>query len=361
MSRVLATLLGITAAVGVSAAFFIGTNKLFDQAAKRWPLFGALATGGATVGLFALLWGNGFLDQPVPATLIAAAVGAGLGTVVASTADPRRRLAVGAGGGAVLGLVGGLFLTGDAHPNLWFPNILSAIAVSLVTGAVVWAIRGRSGSLLRHGLFWVTFGWLVGAFLMATLGRGTRAEAIVATTVLGLGAGAWLGTVRATDATLGRRMSESSRTYIFLLPALLFIAMTLVIPLIKTIWLGFLTGGPRVFEFTGLGNYRGIFTDPAFIDAGNWTSIVSSRLFAAAVILTGIGILAGILAGRQRSARFVTEVVSLGPIAIGAILFGFAVFAAIRGTISNNLWWVFAVTIFATAAGLRCARRPQPG
>jgi alpha-glucoside transport system permease protein len=37
------------------------------------------------------------------------------------------------------------------------------------------------------------------------------------------------------------------------------------------------------------------------------------------------------------------------------ILLSFAVFSVIRGTISNNLWWIFAVTLFSTGAGLAIA------
>jgi alpha-glucoside transport system permease protein len=46
---------------------------------------------------------------------------------------------------------------------------------------------------------------------------------------------------------------------------------------------------------------------------------------------------------------------SLAAISAGVILIAFAVFASIRGTISNNLWWIFAVTIFSTGAGLAIA------
>jgi ABC-type sugar transport system permease subunit len=42
-------------------------------------------------------------------------------------------------------------------------------------------------------------------------------------------------------------------------------------------------------------------------------------------------------------------------VVLGAILVGFAFFTVVRGTISNNLWWIFAVTIFSTGAGLAIA------
>jgi alpha-glucoside transport system permease protein len=41
--------------------------------------------------------------------------------------------------------------------------------------------------------------------------------------------------------------------------------------------------------------------------------------------------------------------------ALGIFLVSFAVFATLRGTIFNNLWWVFTVTILATSLGLAIA------
>ncbi len=39
----------------------------------------------------------------------------------------------------------------------------------------------------------------------------------------------------------------------------------------------------------------------------------------------------------------------------GFILLGFAVFTSVRGTIPNNLWWIFSVIIFAVSLGLAVA------
>ncbi|NNC92211.1 MAG: sugar ABC transporter permease [Acidimicrobiia bacterium] len=39
----------------------------------------------------------------------------------------------------------------------------------------------------------------------------------------------------------------------------------------------------------------------------------------------------------------------------GAALFGFSLFVNIRGTIPNNLWWIFAVILFAVSLGLAVA------
>ena len=41
--------------------------------------------------------------------------------------------------------------------------------------------------------------------------------------------------------------------------------------------------------------------------------------------------------------------------ALGVVLIAFAVFAALRGTVFNNLWWVFTVTVLSASAGLAIA------
>ncbi len=45
----------------------------------------------------------------------------------------------------------------------------------------------------------------------------------------------------------------------------------------------------------------------------------------------------------------------LGAIAVGVFLVGTAVFASLRGTLLNSLWWVFAVTVISTTMGLGIA------
>lgn len=86
---------------------------------------------------------------------------------------------------------------------------------------------------------------------------------------------------------------------------------------------------------------------------------ISSRLFWAAVILAVIAIGLGVWLGRSGGSGLGTGFsLNAGTaILIGSavVLFGFAVFTFIRGTIPNNLWWIFAVTIFSLATGLAIA------
>jgi alpha-glucoside transport system permease protein len=161
-----------------------------------------------------------------------------------------------------------------------------------------------------------------------------------------------------TDLTRSR-IADASRKYIFLGPAVFFITATLVIPLGRTIWLGFLTGPTTSLRWTGLQNYIDIFTDPAILDLSNWTDLFSSRLLwtgvALAVIAAGVAVWQGRASGTGTGAGFqlsATTTLTLG----GAVtLAGFAIFVVIRGTIANNLWWIFAVTVFSVAVGLAVA------
>ena len=102
--------------------------------------------------------------------------------------------------------------------------------------------------------------------------------------------GGWVGMFPIPDAITQRNIALGSRKYIFLAPALGFVAMTLVVPLIRTAVLSLQTGNPRDLSFTGLDNYAEIFTDPTIINTSNWTDMFTSRLFWAGVLVLLIGV-----------------------------------------------------------------------
>ncbi len=150
-------------------------------------------------------------------------------------------------------------------------------------------------------------------------------------------------------------MAVSSRKFIFAGPALVFVAAALLIPLMRTIWLSFLTGNPRELTWTGLSNYGDIFTDPGIIDFSGFGEIFSSNMFWMALVLIVGGLIAGRVAGRQLGRAFSGGGPSVTMLAFGVLLFGFALFTSIRGTIANNLWWIFSVIVFAVSLGLAVA------
>jgi alpha-glucoside transport system permease protein len=78
----------------------------------------------------------------------------------------------------------------------------------------------------------------------------------------------------------------------------------------------------------------------------------------AAVVFVAIGIAIGLYAGRAKGGSGTGFSVSAGSvtwIAAAVVVFGFSFFAVMRGTLSNNLWWIFAVTLFSVGAGLAIA------
>ena len=55
MDRVVSTLIGVIVAVGVSAIIFIGINKLFDVAPRRWQWFTTLLGATGSLAIFLIL------------------------------------------------------------------------------------------------------------------------------------------------------------------------------------------------------------------------------------------------------------------------------------------------------------------
>jgi alpha-glucoside transport system permease protein len=354
MNRLTITILGIVGAVGGSAIVFIGVNKLYDLTEKRYAQFNAIAGGLVSAGVFGLLWGNRIIDSPEAVTLIAIIIGAGMGYALGTFEAPERRMAVGAAGGAALGLLVGIFAQDSVAPAIEPVAAIVWLAVGVGIGALVWAVNRGRVDRVRSLLGGTAVGWLFGAWLAADP-DGSRAEVLIVAVVLGALVGAFIGTRRHPDQRERGEIAVSSRKYIFLAPAMVFVTAALVIPLGRTIWLGFLTGNPNDLRWNGITNYADILSDPGIIDFGDFTDIFSSRLFWFAIILVLAGLVVGRLMGRGRGQAFEAGAGSLSLMAGGAALFGFSLFVNIRGTIANNLWWIFAVILFAVSLGLAVA------
>ncbi|MBT8214709.1 MAG: sugar ABC transporter permease, partial [Acidimicrobiia bacterium] len=108
-------------------------------------------------------------------------------------------------------------------------------------------------------------------------------------------------------------------------------------------------------EFVGGENYGNLFTDENTLNLSNWTEIFTSALFQIGVVIALVGVLVGFVMGANRGQRYQAGGASTGPIAIGSFIGVFALGTVLRGTIMNNLWWVFTVTILATVFGLAIA------
>jgi alpha-glucoside transport system permease protein len=248
----------------------------------------------------------------------------------------------------------GIFAKDSVAPAIDPVATIIWLAVGVGIGGAVWALSGGRVDQIRSLLIGAAFGWLFGAWLAADF-DGSRAEVIIVAVVLGALIGAFLGRRSHPDRVERAEMAVASRKFIFLGPALVFVGAALLIPLIRTIWLGFLTGNPRDLTWTGLTNYADIFSDPGIIDFSDFGDMFGSRMFWLAVLLLIAGGIVGTVVGRRLGHAFSAGAPSLTLMAAGTIFLGFSLFTSIRGTISNNLWWIFSVIIFAVSLGLAVA------
>ncbi|MCP3856602.1 MAG: sugar ABC transporter permease [Actinomycetia bacterium] len=357
-SKIRSTMITVVLAVAVCAGIWIGANLLFDQARDRWQRFQAVSFGilGAFLGV--LLHGNGltlgsgggFLPWLLGPLLGGAAFGA-LGFFLAGVDGQRERLIMGVGAFAGAGLVAALLLRSDYHPGVdWLAAIVyTAIFAAIGGGLGVLAQRGwQTGALVGAAL-----GWVLGYWGGADVGGGNVVTAIIGVLVPAILLGARVGQAPNPDYHARVGVDRGSRAWIFLGPGLLFITAMLVIPTIRTAYLSLLDRDS--VEFVWLENYQATFTDKASWDASEWTNMFTSFPFLLGIAVLGIAALVG---GRQK--RLTGRAVELGsptmaPLVIGFLLTCFGVFAALRGTIINNLWWVVTVTFFSTAIGLAIA------
>jgi alpha-glucoside transport system permease protein len=366
VEKIISTLISVTVAVGASAALWIGANLLFDQVRKSWSRFSALAHAsvGFLVGL--VLHGNRLLVgfgpggedaswvRNAPALLawplIFAAAFALFGFVTAQLQGTTRTAAA-TGLAAVGGVIVGLLFVEESRPGLnWVGLIGWTLAIAAIGGGIsAWRKHPPLGGVLIGA----AIGAVLGGFGLADLGAGSIAETIVATTVPAACIGARRSMVGLPDIQGRAHIDARSRAYIFLLPALTFIFVTLIVPTIRTFYLSVLDRQSEAFVW--LDNYADIFTDRRSLDLSGWSEIFTSRAFYIALIALAMGILAAVMNKRSTGQGVELGGPSMVPLAIGVTFLVMAVLSALRGTIMNNLWWVFTVTVMSTALGLAVA------
>ncbi len=154
---------------------------------------------------------------------------------------------------------------------------------------------------------------------------------------------------------LPTKWEERVRPWVFVGPALLFLGIFIVMPLLRTIYLSFRSGRRGEGGFT-LDNYTNTLSDKTVVNFDNWTGIFSSWPF----IISVVAIIVAVVFGRRYASKSYgsgKKVDFSSPIAVTCIVLAcigvlFAIFSSLRGVLWNNLWWVAAVTGLATAFGL---------
>ncbi len=356
--KVRSTIITVVIAVGACAGIWIGANILFDQVQTRWQRFQTIAFAilGALVGI--LLHGNrltvgsdsGFWSW-VLGPIVGGVVFGALGFVLAANDDPRQRLMAAVGCFAVVGVGIGLLLREEVQPGVdWVATIVyTAVFAAIGAGLAVLAKREPRAGLLLGG----AVGWLLGYWGGADVGDGNVGTAILGALVPAVLIGVHVGGSHNPDYNERLDLDRSSRAWIFLGPGLLFIAVMLVVPTIRTAYLSLLDRDSE--DFVGVDNYVDTFTDKASWDASEWTNMFTSYPF---LIGLTVLVIAGAIGFRQK--QLTGRAVELGnptvlPLVAGFMFVCFGAFTAMRGTIINNLWWVVTVTFCSTALGLAIA------
>jgi alpha-glucoside transport system permease protein len=366
VEKLLTTFLGVVGSVGISAILFIGANKIFDLAPRHWKWFSALIGFLSSATVFLILWSNNLLLSPRAVTIGAIAIGTVGGFALGMTSNRLLRFGYGAGAGMALGALAGAYsqnvfgVLEDGTPVLWpaRPNLLIGPLLAWTVGGVavglaIWYLNSREKPAYRSALMWGTLGWAVGAYLIPSLSSGTQADAIIAGTVLGFGVGGLPGSRPLADAGERNRVKEESRKYIFLGPAFLFIAVTLIIPTIRTLILS--VRDRRGDGFVGSDNYKAVFADSNTFDTSDWRLFFTSRLFWIGAVIVVVGFIIARRRGREIGTKLEGSPPSYATWFVGGLLLSAAALSVLRGTLFNNLWWVITVTLVATALGLGIA------
>jgi alpha-glucoside transport system permease protein len=375
------TALKVAVIVVFTAALWVGANLLFDQAYDHWTRFNTVigVTAGflgyfvlEANGLFRSLFdkrvnvgGQGLFDdvtgwvtQPLAINgLLWGLIGAAaLGLVMFLLSAPRQQLA--RFPLALVGFVGFGFLTAYAFTDSAYPEIdWTKLWVCVAVGAAVIGLFG----LWRYGpkaaplsvLTGAGVGWVVGAWGGGEVGGGNFLGVAYATVVPAALLGARFGLATEPDAQKRRRIDQRSRAWIFITPALGFITIGLLAPLVRTIYLSFYNRNGT--ESVGWDNYTSLWNNKGFKDISNWENLFTSQLFWLAVVIVGVGVVLGLVSGRRTGQLFERGPSSIGAIGIGVFLFACAALSVLRGTIFNNIWWVIVVVTLATVFGLAVA------
>lgn len=397
MGKVISTLISVIVAVGATSLLWVGLNLVFAQATRNFRLFSAMI--GAIVGgvSLAVLDGNRLLTGLVerPASLfngnaegvftdgvgnaiaghlfwpaVGIVVGGAIGYALAIVEDATLRLAVAIGSVTLSAVVLSFVLKTRYELAMRSVPLILWTVVFLAAGVGLAYLRGRNPI---HGALTGGFiGWVIGSFGGALQGVSVanQLETTVAFAVAGILLGARWGLTTIPGVARRARIDDDSRAWLFVGPAVGFIAVMLIVPAIQTLLLSVQEDDSANLAegFIGLDNYQTVFTDPDNFNATradtlfaseastSWFPWGGSALIPWVVFFIVVGIVLAYLLGRETGQTFNVGGPPIAALLIAAGLFSFALFTHLRGTIINNLWWVVAVTLLSTSLGLAVAK-----
>ena len=336
--------------VGRSVALYRGSQALIVPVALAFAVLGVILGLTRTEEV-----AGGFFTRILWWPIIGGAIAAAFGYVLGGQSDRNLRRLIGVVGGLVLGLLTGFMVFREYRPVFDVVDLVVPTVIGAVIFAGIATLRGSSP--MPSALLGAALGWAVGAFGISDVDpRGSQAWQVIAFVVPFVLVGLWASWQPLAGQVRRTTVSTNARKWIFLGPALAFICATLVIPAIGTLILSF--RGPRSEERVGFSNYREIFGNQLNEDSFDFSRIGSlpgSLLIQIGVPLLILGLAIGVMVGRQRGNKFETVGVSATPIGISMVLLVFGVLSTVRGTIINNVWWVFTVTGASTGLGLAIA------
>ncbi len=352
MEALTGALWGIAAAIGLSAAVFVGANRLFDLIVDRWRLFVGLLGALSGAVFTAVLVGNRVLEGSGPAWVCAGALAfAGMALAPTTVAARLPRLCLGAVAGMAIGAAVVVVVDPSVRPVVSATSVL--VPSAALVGAYLLVATGLGRARPAGALLAAALGWTAGCWLLGDVGGGSAASMAAAVVVpMGM-VGSALAAGEPRSRSSRYDLQRRTRVGAFLGPAMLFVALGLVVPLARTIYLSLFDAKGR--NWVGLENYGQVMTNEKSLDLSEWTDVFGSRLTHMGLALVAAGLVAGLWLGRRRGTTIQPAASSVGPASVGLLLLLFAVFANLRGTVMNNLWWVVVVTLLSTVLGLAAA------
>ena len=380
MERVLEMLGTVLISVVVCIGLWVVLNLFVSQAARKWSFFSGLVGAVMGAAFFGLLRGNRSVgplladidpvlsNAGIDPLLLPDAAGVGFlghlewplfgallfglgGFAVKSLPNHIARIAV----GGIVGAAAGVLIAPNTkilqRPD---PQWVSILLATLIVGAIGAGLGARSGRIERGALLGAGIGWAIGGWVLSPFEQVVDVPYISTVVPLALIMMGFAWQHAPSPRELAR-FDSRARAVVFLVPALGFLFIALIVPAIRTAVLSFKDRNSEAN--VGLDNYVSLFTASDSADVSNWADIFTSRLFFAAVILALLAIIVATVSGIRRNGErsFDNGPTSTGALLGAAFLFSFAVLSVLRGTFFNNLWWVITVVTVASVLGLAVA------